>query len=402
MTDGHRPVISPRVAAIPESATLGVTAKAKAMKAAGEDVIVFAAGEPDFDTPEPIKGAAVEAIKAGKTKYAPVPGTPELRKAVVDKLKRENNLDYDPAEIVVSCGAKHSLFNAVLTLVNEGDEVLVPAPYWVTYPEQVKLAGGSFVPVQTKSEDGFRLRVEAVEKAVKKGKTKLLILNSPNNPTGAVYDRQTLADIAEVLIENDVYVVSDEIYEHLIYGGKKHVSIFNANPKMKERGVLVNGLSKAYAMTGWRVGYTAAPKEITVPMSRMQSHGTSGIATFVMSGAVAALESDGSDVAKMRAAFERRRALIIKRVKDIPQLECTEPEGAFYLMVGIEKLIGQTVAGVAINGANDFAMTLLEKAKVAAVPGEAFGAPHRVRFSYATSEDNINKGFDRIAKLLKG
>ena len=401
MSSMNRQVVSPRVAAIPESATLGVTGRAKAMKAAGEDVIIFAAGEPDFDTPGFIKQAAVKALEAGRTKYAPVPGTPELRRAIAGKLKKDNNLDYDPSEIVVSCGAKHSLFNAVLTLVCEGDEVLVPAPYWVTYPEQVKLAGGTLVPVPTRAEDGFRLRAEAVRKAVSKGRTKLLILNSPNNPTGAVYDAESLAAIAQVLIDNDVFVVSDEIYEKLIYGPTKHVSIFNVNPGMKERGVLVNGMSKAYAMTGWRIGYTAAPKELTVPMSRMQSHSTSGITTFAQPGAVAALTSDGSDVERMRQAFERRRELIIRRVREVPGLVCTEPEGAFYVMVGIEKLIGKTAGGVAIKGANDFAMMLLDSVKVAVVPGEAFGADTWCRFSYACSEDDINHGFDRIAELLK-
>jgi aspartate aminotransferase len=396
-----RTVVNPRVAAINESATLALTAKANAMKAAGEDVIAFAAGEPDFDTPEFIKEAAVKALKAGKTKYAPVAGTPELRQAIVDKLKNENGLVYEPGEIVVSCGAKHSLFNAVLTLVCPGDEVLIPAPYWVTYPEQVRLAGGTPVYVPTEASDAFKLRAGAVRPLVKKGRTKLIILNSPNNPTGAVYDEKDLREIAEIALANDLYVISDEIYEHLIYGGKKHVSIFALNGELKKRGILVNGLSKAYAMTGWRIGYTAAPKEFTTPMSRLQSHSTSGITTFCMPAAVAALKSDGADVRRMRAAFETRRNLIIKRAKAIAGLECTEPEGAFYLMVGIGKIIGKTVGGRKITGAADFCMALLETKKVAAVSGEDFGAPHWLRFSYACSEDTINKGFDRIAEFMK-
>jgi len=394
-----RRVVSPRTAAISESATLAVTAKAKAMKAAGEDVIAFAAGEPDFDTPEFIKTTAVEALAAGKTKYAPVAGTPELRQAIADKLRKENGLDYDPSEIVVSVGAKHALFNAVLTLVSDGDEVLIPAPYWVTYPEQVRFAGGVPVPVETLGEDGFRLKPEAVEKALNKGKTKAMILNSPCNPTGAVYDEASLRAVAELLLANDVYVISDEIYEHLIYGGTRHVSIFNV-AKLKERGILVNGLSKAYAMTGWRVGYAAAPKELAVPMSRLQSQSTSGIATFVQPAAVAALRSDQSDVETMRTAFEARRKLIIGRVRDVPQLDCTEPEGAFYLMVNVEKLIGKTVRGRTITSATDFCLMMLDEIKVAAIPGEPFGAPGWVRFSYACSEDTIQKGFDRISELL--
>ena len=395
----ERSLISPAVAGIKESATLAVSSKAKAMKAAGEDVIAFAAGEPDFDTPDFIKNAAIEALKAGKTGYGPVPGTPELREAICRKLKRENDLDYDPAEIVVSVGAKHSLFNAILTLVSPGDEVLIPAPYWVTYPEQVRFAGGVPVAVETQPEDGFRLTPEAVAAAITT-KTRVMLLNSPTNPTGAVYDSDALAAIAELLVKHDVLVISDEIYEHLIYGGRKHVSIFNV-AELRERGVLINGLSKAYAMTGWRIGYSAAPAEVTGAMKRLQSQSTSGITTFIQSGAAAALDSDGADVAKMRDAFERRRALIINRVKDIPVLMCTEPEGAFYLMVGIGNLIGKVVAGKEINGASDFCLTMLDAIKVAAIPGEAFGAPDWCRFSYATSEDTINAGFDRIAELLK-
>ena len=396
-----RPVISPVIGAIAESATLSLSAKASAMKAAGEDVIAFAAGEPDFDTPEFIKDAAIKALKAGKTKYAPVAGTPELRQAIAEKLKKENGLDYEPSEIVVSCGAKHSLFNAILTLVSDGDEVLIPAPYWVTYPEQVRVARGVPVYVETLAQDGFKLRPEAVKKAVKKGKTKLLILNSPNNPTGAVYDAETLRAIADILVANDVYVLSDEIYEKLLYGGRKHVSIFGVREGMKERGILVNGFSKAFSMTGWRIGYTAAPKQFTAPMSRLQSHSTSGIATFVMPAAAAALKSDQSDVAKMVAAFETRRDLIVRRARAIPLLECTEPEGAFYLMVGIGKLIGKSVGGRKIASASDFCMGLLETKKVAAVSGEDFGAPQWVRFSYACSESDINRGFDRLTEFVK-
>jgi len=390
--------ISPRVAAISESATLAVTAKAKAMKAAGEDVIAFAAGEPDFDTPDFIKDAAIEALKAGKTGYALVPGIPELRRAICEKLKRQNGLDYDPSEIIVSAGAKQSLFNAVLTLVSDGDEVLIPAPYWVTYPEQVRFAGGVPVFVETRAADGFRLRPQAVEKAIT-GRTKLLILNSPCNPTGAVYDERSLEAVAELLVAKDICVISDEIYEKLIYGGRKHVSIFNV-ADLKPRGVLINGMSKAYAMTGWRIGYAAASAEITNAMKRLQSQSTTCVTHFVQPGAVAALQSDQSDVEKMRAAFESRRNLIVKRAKAVPLLDCTEPEGAFYLMVSIEKLIGKTVAGKRITSATDFCLTMLDRVKVAAIPGEPFGAPGWARFSYACSEHTINKGFDRIAELL--
>ncbi|HUV39594.1 MAG TPA: pyridoxal phosphate-dependent aminotransferase, partial [Planctomycetota bacterium] len=324
---------------------------------------------------------------------------PELRKAVCRKLKRENGLDYDPAEIVVSAGAKHSLFNVVLTLVSDGDEVLIPAPYWVSYPEQVLFAGGVPVPVETKPGDGFRLTAGAVEKAITP-KTKAIIINSPSNPTGAVYDAKTLEAVAKIVVQHDLWVISDEIYEHLIYGGKKHVSIFSV-ADLKQRGVLVNGLSKAYAMTGWRVGYTAAPVEVTNAMKNLQSQSVSNITTFVMSAAAVALDGDQADVEKMRLAFEKRRDLIIRRVKAIPQLDCTEPEGAFYLMVDVTKLIGKTVGGRKIESGTDFCLAMLDAIKVAAIPGEPFGAPGWVRFSYACSEDTINKGFDRIAKLLK-
>jgi len=392
--------LNQRVAAIPESATLAVSAKAKAMKRQGLDVVGFGVGEPDFDTPEHIKQAAVNALSAGNTKYTPASGTPELRNAIVEKLKNDNQLDYDPSQIVVSNGAKHSLFNAVLALVRQGDEVLIPSPYWVTYPEQVKLAGGVPVIVPTSADDGYRLRPDAIARHIHPGKTRLLILNSPSNPTGAVLTPQTLTEIGTLCLEAGVSVIADEIYEKLVYNDKQHLSILKQVPELQETSILINGVSKAYAMTGWRIGYLAAPKHVAKAIGRLQGQATSGPSSISQAASLAALTGDQSCVAEMREQFDARRKLIMQRVADCPGLSAPEPDGAFYLFVSFADLIGKTLAGTTINGSLDFCNVLLEQAHVAAVPGIAFGDDNGFRLSYATSTDNINKGLDRIEKLL--
>ncbi len=392
--------ISSRIAAIAESATLAVSAKAKAMKKQGSDVVGFGVGEPDFDTPEHIKQAAVAALEAGKTKYTPATGTPELRAAIAEKLKNDNGLDYDPSQIIVSGGAKHSLFNVIMTMVSDGDEVLIPSPYWVTYPEQVKLAGGVPVFVPTSAESGYKLQPDVLAKHINKGRARLLILNSPCNPTGALIDPDALEAIGRLLLEANVSVVSDEIYEKLIYNNRKHVSILKLVPELLETSVLINGVSKAYSMTGWRIGYAAAPKSVAQAIGRLQGQSTSNPCSISQEAALEALTGDQSCVEAMRSQFDTRRKLMIERVRAIPGLTCPEPDGAFYLFVSFAELVGKTVAGVKINGSMDFCDVLLDKGHVAAVPGVAFGDDNCFRLSYATSVERINEGLDRIEKLL--
>lgn len=392
--------ISSRIAAIAESATLAVSAKAKAMKKQGLDVIGFGVGEPDFDTPEHIKQAARAAIDAGKTKYTPATGTPELRAAIAEKLKNDNGLDYDPSQIIVSSGAKHSLFNVIMTMVRDGDEVLIPAPYWVTYPEQVKLAGGVPVFVPTSAETGYKLQPDVLAKYINKGRTRLLILNTPCNPTGALIDPDGLEAIGKLLLAANVSVVTDEIYEKLVYNDKKHVSILKVVPELIETSVLINGVSKAYSMTGWRIGYAAAPKPVAQAIGRLQGQSTSNPCSISQEAAIAALTGDQSCVEAMRSQFDTRRKLMIERVRAMPGLTCPEPDGAFYLFISFAELVGKTVEGVKINGSMDFCDLMLDKGHVAAVPGVAFGDDNCFRLSYATSVERINEGLDRIEKLL--
>ncbi len=393
--------ISPNIAAIAESATLAVDAKAKAMKKQGIDVVGFGVGEPDFDTPEHIKQAAVAALKAGKTKYTPASGTPELRAAVARKFKTENGLDYDPSQVIISNGAKHSLFNIIMTMVRPGDEVLIPSPYWVTYPELVRIAGGVPVFIPTTAEDGYRLRADVLDSYIRKGKTRLLVLNSPCNPTGAVIEPDVLRQIGSRLLDAGVGVISDEVYEKLVYNGKEHVSILKLVPGLMETSVVVNAVSKAYAMTGWRIGYAAAPKPVAQAMSRFQSQATSGPCTMSQEAALVALTGDQQCVEDMRRQFDARRKLMIQRVRAIPGLTCPEPDGAFYLFVSFANLIGKKLAGAKITGSLDFCAAVLDKARVAVVPGIAFGDDVCFRLSYATSTERINEGLDRIAKLLE-
>jgi aspartate aminotransferase len=391
--------ISERARRTNPSPTLAVTAKAKQMKAEGIDVVSFAAGEPDFDTPQNVKDAAIKALEAGVTKYTPSSGTPELKEAICAKLKRDNGLEYAPSQIIASIGAKHSIFNTVLALCDPGDEVIIPAPYWVTYPEQAKLADGIPVYVPTDESTGFRMTLDGLKKAVTP-KTKILILNSPSNPTGAVYTRADLQKIAELAVEKGFYIISDEIYEKMVYEGNEHVSIASFGDDIKKLTVTVNGLSKSHSMTGWRLGYAAGEQEIISGMSRIQDQSTSNPVSFVQKGAVEALNGPQDCVSMMVREFNERRKVIVSGLCAIPGVDCPNPGGAFYVFPNVGKLYGKTWKGQPINGSDAFAGYLLDEAKVAVIPGSGFGADHNVRLSYATSMENIKKGLERIGEAV--
>lgn len=393
-------MISKKAMGISPSPTLSIDSKFKEMKANGEDVVGFGAGEPDFDTPQHIKDAAIAAINAGKTKYTPAAGTLALRKAVADKFKRENGLDYKPSNIVVSNGAKHALVNTFMAILNPGDEVIIPAPYWVSYPEMVKLADGVPVSIQTTEEDGFKVTADEIRAAIA-DKTKALILNSPSNPTGMVYTREELQAIAEVAVEKNIYVVSDEIYEHLIYEGE-HVSIASFNDKIKDLTIVINGVSKTYAMTGWRIGYAAANDEIAKAMANIQSHASSNPNSIAQEAAVAALTGGDEEILRMKRHFQKRRDFMVEMINSIDGVSCSMPHGAFYIMMNISKLKGKELYGTVITSSDDFAELFLKVAKVAVVPGRGFEAEDFVRWSYATSMDNIVEGLERLKKFLSG
>ncbi len=391
--------LSKKYSAISPSPTLTIDAKFKAMKAEGVDVVGFGAGEPDFDTPAHIKAAAIKAIEDGATKYTPASGTLELKKAICNKLQTENGLTYKPSEVVVSNGAKHSLTNVFGAILNPGDEVIIPAPYWVSYPEMVKLADGVPCILETKEENGFKFTAEELEKALTP-KTKALVLNSPSNPTGMVYTREELSAIADVIVKHDLFVVSDEIYEHLIYEGER-ISIASFGEEIKNRTIIVNGLSKTFAMTGWRIGYTASCEEIAKLMSSVQSHATSNPNSIAQAASVAALEGGLDFVCEMKAEYKRRRDVMVSRINSIPGLSCRKPAGAFYVMMNMKALIGKKYDGEVIDSAAKFAELFLEKARVAVVPGEGFMADGYVRWSYATNMENIKKGLDRLETFVK-
>lgn len=392
-------VLSKKALQVSASPTLAIDAKFKAMKAEGIDVIGFGCGEPDFDTPDNIKEMAIKAIKEGQTKYTPASGTLDLKKAICEKLKRDNGLDYTPANIVVSNGAKHSLMNAFDAIINPGDEIIVPAPYWVSYTEMIKMADGVPVIIETKEEDGFKFTVQQLKDAITP-KTKALVLNSPSNPTGMLYGEDELKAIAEVAVENDIFVVADEIYEKLIYDGKKHVSIASFNDEIKERTIIINGVSKSYAMTGWRIGFTAANAEVTKAMANMQSHAASNPSSISQAAALEAYNGEQDTVEEMRKVFEERRNYMVDRINSIKGVSCKKPEGAFYVMMNIKDLFGKEFGGKVINTSDDFCEVLLEKSLVALVPGSGFGAEGYVRWSYATSMENIVKGLDRLEEFL--
>ncbi|MFC2517171.1 MAG: pyridoxal phosphate-dependent aminotransferase [Prevotella sp.] len=390
--------LSDRLNRLSPSATLAMSQKSSEMKAQGIDVINLSVGEPDFNTPDHIKDAAKKAVDENYSRYSPVPGYPELRKAIVTKLQKENNLEYGLNEVLVSNGAKQCVCNAVMALVNNGDEVIVPAPYWVSYPQMVKLAGGTPVYVNAGFEQNFKMTPQQLEAAITP-KTKMLILCSPSNPTGSVYSKEELKALAEVIRRHDdLYVLADEIYEHINYVGR-HESIAQFDG-MKERCIIVNGVSKAYAMTGWRIGYMAAPEWIIKGCNKLQGQYTSGPCSVSQKAAEAAYTLDQGCVEDMRLAFERRRNLVVKLAKEIEGLEVNVPEGAFYLFPKCSSFFGKHTDGYVINNATDLAMYLLEVGHVATVSGDAFGDPECIRFSYATSDDNLREAMRRIKETL--
>ena len=390
--------LSNRLNRLAPSATLAMSQKSSEMKAQGIDVINMSVGEPDFNTPDHIKEAAKKAVDDNWSRYSPVPGYADLREAIVTKLKNENNLSYTTAEILVSNGAKQSVCNAVMALVNPGDEVIIPTPYWVSYPQMVKLAGGEPIFVSAGFEQNFKMTAEQLEKAITP-KTKMLILCSPSNPTGSVYTKDELKALADVILKHDdLFVLADEIYEHINYVGH-HESIAQF-PGMKDRAIIINGVSKAYAMTGWRIGYMAAPEWIVKGCNKLQGQYTSGPCSVSQKTAQAAYTTDQQCVEDMRQAFQRRRDLIVELAKDIPGLEVNTPQGAFYLFPKCSSFYGKSYQGKTINNSTDLAMYLLEVGHVATVGGDAFGDPECFRMSYATSDDNIREAMRRIKTVL--
>ena len=392
--------ISKRVSVISPSVTLAITAKAKKMREEGIDVIGFGAGEPDFDTPAHIKEAAKKALDEGFTKYTPASGMKELKKTICKKFKNDNNLDYSPQEILVSCGAKHSIFNAILALCNEGDEVILPSPYWVSYPEMIKVAGARPVAIETTQKNNFKVTLQKLEEAITP-KTKLFILNSPSNPTGMVYTKEEMVLISSVLVKKSIFCISDEIYEKIIYDGKEHISIASLGEAIKRLTILVNGVSKSYSMTGWRIGYAAGPEEIIQAMSNLQSHSTSCPSSISQKAALAALEGDEEFSSEMVAEFLKRRDYIVERLNSINGISCLKPQGAFYVFPDVSQIIGKTFKGQLVRDSVSLSEILLAEANVAVVPGSAFGADNYLRLSYAISMEIISKGLDRIAEFVK-
>ncbi len=390
--------LSDRLNRLAPSATLAMSQKSNEMKAQGVDVINMSVGEPDFNTPDHIKEAGKKAIDDNFSKYSPVPGYMDLREAIVDKLKEENHLDYTTGEVIVGTGGKQGVCNTILALVNPGDEVIIPAPYWVSYPQMAKLAGATPVIVRAGFEQDFKMTAEQLEAAITP-KTKMLILCSPSNPTGSVYSQEELNALAQVILKHeDIFVLSDEIYEHINYVGK--AASIASYPGMKERTIICNGVSKAYAMTGWRLGWVAAPAWIVKGINKLQGQYTSGTCDVSQKAAVAAYVASQDCVEQMRVAFERRRDLIVKLAKDIPGLEVNVPQGAFYLFPKCSSFFGKSDGETVINNSTDFAMYILEKAHVATVGGDAFGDPDCFRMSYATSDDNIREAMRRIKEVL--
>ena len=391
--------LAKRIRTISPSLTLAISAKAKAMKAAGENVINFGVGEPDFSTPEHIVAAAIDALEKGHTKYTPSSGLPELRRAIASKFKRDNNLEYEPSQIIVSNGAKHSIFNVCFALLDEGDEVVIPAPYWLTYPEVVKACGGVPVVVKASKKTGFKITPEQLKAAITP-RTKLFIFNSPNNPTGAVYSEAEVRALAKVCEEADIFVLSDEIYEKLVYTETKPFSMAACSDKMKDRTITVNGVSKTYAMTGWRIGYLAAPPAIAKAIDSFQSHATSNPNSVAQYATIKALNSPEAAVEEMVARFARRRLAMIERISDIKGAYCIIPEGAFYAMLVVSDFYGKSFGSKKITDSVSFADALLDAAKVAVVPGISFGADECVRLSYSLSMEDMLEGLDRIDAFL--
>ncbi len=391
-------LLSDRIGRVQPSPTIAITTKAKQMKADGIDVIGFGAGEPDFDTPEHVKAAAVEALKAGKTKYTAADGIPELKKAIINKCQRDQGLTYTPAEVVVSCGGKHSLYNLAQVLLNPGDEVIIPAPYWVSYPAQVELNDGKSVIIETSDANDFKITPEQLKAAIT-SKTKAVIINSPSNPTGSAYSKAELTALAEVIKQHDILCISDEIYEKIIYDDYEFFSIAQV-PGMQERTVIVNGASKCYSMTGWRMGYAVGPQDIMRACAKLQGQVTTNIATATQWASVAAFDGPQEFLNDWVAEFKRRRDVIVAQLNEIEGITCSTPVGAFYVFPNISGLFGQTFQGRGIENSSDVADYLLDQAKVAVVPGIGFGAEGFMRLSYATSMENIEAGVQRIKAAL--
>jgi aspartate aminotransferase len=385
--------------AIKTSPTLALDVRTKELQRQGVDIISFAVGEPDFDTPDHIKEAAITAIRQGFTKYTPSNGIPELREAIVGKFRRDNGLEYQPGEVMVSIGAKHCIFNAIMVLCDEGDEVLIPSPYWVSYPEMVRVAGGSPVSVTTSDGANFKLSARQLEESITP-RTRVLILNSPSNPTGAVYHRRELEELAEVILRHRLWVISDEVYEQLVYDDSQHLSIASLGPEIKARTVVVNGVSKAFAMTGWRIGYLAAPAPLLKAMGDLQSHATSNANAMAQWASVAALNGPRGPILHMVAEFDRRRRYMAGRVSALPGFSCQLPAGAFYVFPNVTGVLGRKYRGKLIPDDEVLAELILTQAHVTVVPGSGFGYPSHLRLSYATSMDKIEAGLDRIQRFL--
>lgn len=392
-------MLSQKALKISPSPTMAIDSKAKEMQSQGIDVIGFGAGEPDFDTPALIRDHAIKAINEGHTRYTPAAGTLELREAICRKLLTDNDLSYKPPQIVVSNGAKHSINNALAALLNPGDEVLIPAPYWVSYPEMVRLNDGIPVVVETDLASNLKATVKDLQRSLSSN-SKVLILNSPSNPTGQVYSKAELQAIADFCTENKIYVISDEIYEKLIYGQEEHVSIASFNEQIKDLTIVVNGVSKSYAMTGWRIGYTASSAEIATVMANIQSHTASNPNSIAQKATVAALKGPQDSIVEMHQAFDERRRYIFKRINSLPYLNALEPQGAFYLFVSTAATNGKSYRNSELTSSDDFSAHLLESEKVAVVPGTGFGAPDYVRLSFATSMENIVEGLNRIEAFV--
>jgi aspartate aminotransferase len=393
-------ILSKKAETIAPSLTLSITATAKKMREEGIDVIGFGAGEPDFNTPKNIQDVAIDAIKKGYTKYTAASGIIELKNAIIDKFKKDNNLDYKANQVMISTGAKQCLANVFQSILNPLDEVIVSVPFWVSYPELIMLADGVPVFVETKETNNFKYTLEALNKALT-NKTKAIILNSPNNPTGTVYSKNELIEIAEFAKTNDLLIISDEIYEKLIYGEEKHISIASLSADAYERTIVINGVSKSYAMTGWRIGYAAGSQEIIKLMTNIQSHTTSNPSSIAQYASVEALNGDQSPIEVMNFEFKKRRDFMVDKINSIKNLSCIKPEGAFYVMVNISKLLTKQFHGEVIKDSLNFSKLLLENEKIAVIPGVAFGVDEYIRLSYATSMENIEKGLDRLKNFIQ-
>jgi aspartate aminotransferase len=388
-----------RIQGIELSPTFRINALAREMRASGVDVLDFSVGEPDFPTPASVKAAGRRAIDEDRTRYTENAGILALREAIAEKLRRDNGLEYGPQEILVSSGAKTSLYFACMSLLDEGDEAIVPSPYWVSYPEQVRLAGAKPVFVPATQDDGFKLRPDSLERAIT-SRTRLVILNYPSNPTGACYDRDELLALARVCVDRGIVVVADEIYEKLLYDGRTFTSIASLSPEIREHTVLINGMSKAFAMTGWRIGYAAGPKALITAMGKVQSHATAHPSSISQVASIEALRSAGEDVSRMAAEFAARRTEIVRLLSEVPGIRCVPPAGAFYVFPDVTRLLGGTLGGAPVATSRDLALALLERGRVAVVPGEAFGAPGHIRLSFAVSLERIREGIARIHEAV--